>query len=1646
MGKEEYLVEGAQLVCVRGSQVTKLLVPEGHNYDSGGKKKANCCDCIKDKDIKCFGECSKNTQSGTCEDFMELDDKWMNVSGLFKKYKKVNGNEAITMDSILICKKGGVIMPLTSGQDFDSEVDMAAFMKRYMKVMNWAIGENQYCHIFGADPVNFNTGNYVYDREDLYIKGKMPLVFKRFYNSLSGRTDSVLGERWKHNYEIKLEFSSDKELVNILLEDGRERRYIKRLDGKYESIFGGKEIFIENEESGYTYKSGALTYYFNDAGAIIKIVGDYGVVSFSYNDQKLLEKAETDGNYLSYQYNKEGKLIKVCDNTNRSIEFYYSYGKLIKFVTVMKAAYSYTYNEFGVLQSITSPKGVCSVYNEYDGQNRVTKQYLPDGGIIEFGYDDDHNETYVKEQNGRVTSYVGDELMRNKKSAYEDTQEEYDFNDDNKMIYHKDKNGNETHIEYDKRGNRTKIIDGMGYETRMFYDDKDRMVKSVLPNGRIVTNEYSEDGKLVKINGFLGDYQEITYDEQGLPNQIIDADNVAVQVEYDKMGNIICVNRANNNKTQYKYDGLNRMVQTIDGNNNITYYEYNDNDDITAVINAEGKRREYQYDECGKVTAVIDFDKTVVRREYDVCNRVSKQINKTGAETKVKYDKAGNIIEQELPNGAKTKFKYTQSGKISEITNPLNYKTFYEYDGNGNLTKIINAKGEEVLFVYDACNRLRSKTEADGTVIQYEYNPMGQLTKIIYPTGTVLEKEYDLAGHLKKEKDLYGNVSFYKYSKAGRLVEKTDWNEGKINYEYDEGVISRIQYQNGCEEYFRYDNNGNVIEWIRKNGDIISYQYDCMDRVKTIRNKLGIIKAFDYDAVGNVVCITDASGNSTRYEYSQTGDIVQVINADGSGMGYEYDDIGQLISVYKLNGNDDNNIKGMIKLYCYEYDLNGKVETITDALGNKEHYQYNELGKLQLKVDRDGYETRYTYGQNGQASKIVYGDGNTVKLSYTPLRQLEEVEDWLGKTQIIRNENNRLEKVTDHNGQTVSYQYGERGECNAIVYPDNSKAVYEYDDFMRLKRLSFGKENINYMYAKDKLIGKKYSNGIESLYQYDYADRINSIIYKKDGIELEAYQYQYDKNGNKCEEIRTRRSASEDSGRYQYEYNVLNRLTGVYHNDRQIRTYEYDGFGNRIKKWENGQETSYSYNEANQLLQEISVGEVINYRYDLRGNLTKIERNGIEEKRYEFNPMNQLGMATDREGRQAQYSYNGQGYRIGKTISGKETRSIRYVVNQTKGYNNCLWEEEGEKISKYIWGEDIACIEGAGQSAFILTNDMGTPIRSLDRLGHTEEIFTADEYGVIKALKGNKHINVSFIGYMADDISGTLYAQAREYMPQLGRFISEDKVGGSIWFPTSFNQYDYCWGNPLIFVDLTGLIAEWLKKLIDGARAHKAIESYAVGAGWIEGGVVWQEAYIPCGLEEGKNTYYTPTGSGRADIVFINAEGKAEVYEIKPDSEHGKATGPLQLTAYVYALNEDAKGNTLYKYEKAMVGSSLDEYFEGAIVKDPYNPNVFYELSMDRELYPGVIFYEKMEKESQLEKVFEKVLATVAVEEPEDAMRFVYAAGWAIAAYLCVEIGALCLVDDVFGIVIDDVLAIGSFIFAFYCIQRMVQALLPCGI
>ena len=113
-------------------------------------------------------------------------------------------------------------------------------------------------------------------------------------------------------------------------------------------------------------------------------------------------------------------------------------------------------------------------------------------------------------------------------------------------------------------------------------------------------------------------------------------------------------------------------------------------------------------------------------------------------------------------------------------------------------------------------------------------------------------------------------------------------------------------------------------------------------------------------------------------------------------------------------------------------------------------YKYDSKGQLLEKIDKEGYLTRYGYTSQGDINHIQYADGREVKLSYNPLRQLQELEDWLGTMKIETDLLGRAAKILYQDGKEVSYTYGKAGERTSITYPNGEKVFYNYNEDFRL--------------------------------------------------------------------------------------------------------------------------------------------------------------------------------------------------------------------------------------------------------------------------------------------------------------------------------------------------------------------------------------------------------------------------------------------------------------------------------------------------------------------------------------------------------------------------------------------------------------------
>jgi len=361
----------------------------------------------------------------------------------------------------------------------------------------------------------------------------------------------------------------------------------------------------------------------------------------------------------------------------------------------------------------------------------------------------------------------------------------------------------------------------------------------------------------------------------------------------------------------------------------------------------------------------------------------------------------------------------------------------------------------------------------------------------------------------------------------------------------------------------------------------------------------------------------------------------------------------------------------------------------------------------------------------------------------------------------------------------TKYAYNPMGQITERKLPNSTKTTYEYNTLGNLLHLT----------------------------HFDISGKVNKL------------SYQYDPVGNKIQINKITWDHGNGKGlieKNQYEYDPLNRLTAVLKDSHMTGKYSYDAFGNRTKLEDipNHDVTDYEYDSLNRLIKISSQKDGIKeMSYDPRGNLTSIDSNGRIEKSFTWGADNKMAGSVCANGGKASYVYDGFGQRIKSTWDiiekpGDPVKHIEtnYLLDSTKPFDNLLMTYgSGDKTQRFIWGNEMISSHSAkvgdnilGNPIYHLHDELHSPIRLLDENGNSVSQFEYDEFGTSTG-RDNFVSMFGYTGYQSDPVTDLCYAQARYYMPLVGRFTSEDPIrsGG--------NWYVYCRNNPLKFFDPLGL-------------------------------------------------------------------------------------------------------------------------------------------------------------------------------------------------------------------------------------------------
>ena len=805
------------------------------------------------------------------------------------------------------------------------------------------------------------------------------------------------------------------------------------------------------------------------------------------------------------------------------------------------------------------------------------------------------------------------------------------------------------------------------------------------------------------------------------------------------------------------------------------------------------------------------------------------------------FDPAGNILKTQAGDGkeifSETSYTYDALNRVSEITDPAGGKTAYAYDRSGHVSSITDPAGNRRNFVYNGAGELTEETDTRRNTTRYEYNVLGQLSSVTDGIGRKTRYIYLPGGRLEKTIYPDGKEMHYTYDKLGRIISKTNEQGYTLSYAYDcMGRVLSVTSSTGQKKTYTYDALGNVTSMTDANGNTTKYEYTLSGRLKTVTDALGNRAEYTYDDEDRLIHIcqkgkTEEKNRETFYERNALGQVECIRDAFGNEEHYSYDALGRTIIKTDRDGYRTE----------YGYTSDGKIKNISYGDGTSVEMEYTALRQLALIRDWLG-ETKFRRDCAGNPTEITDHKGRTVAYEWGSMGERRS--------------------ITYPDGNKVIYEYDEMLRLQKMQIENR----VEESPYLPVTERTYGRsEEIHYKYdSMGRIAEKLFPEGMCTRWLYDEKGQLTELVHEDRYGILDRYQYEYDLMGNKTAIIKERRGLKEESGRYEYSYDGLSRLISVSKDKDALRCYEYDSFGNRsyLEDFRKGRETFYHYDTLNRLmfteerqfenilpgkssgLPDSAVGGIqaegdlrTDYVYDNRGNMIREEVEGRLIHGYEYGAMNRLSRSWNDRGQEAVYLYNGLGQRTGKSVNGEEED---YLLDLTRGYHNLLDIQKEERGQRFYFDGNVTAMEetggktaigrkSVGRTAFpglhyYMQDELGSPLR-VSGYRKKEGSFTGrseyltywyDEFGNdlggeleeagIPSPYDRQRVEQPFgyTGYRYDEISGTYFAQAREYQPGNGRFTAEDVIKGNGVVPWTLNQYGYCWNEPLSYVDYDG--------------------------------------------------------------------------------------------------------------------------------------------------------------------------------------------------------------------------------------------------
>ena len=1013
----------------------------------------------------------------------------------------------------------------------------------------------------GGNGVLLHNGQYREEVEDLYIPGRgLDFSWRRTHRS-GNSIDGFLGVSWDFSWGAHFLVDSTTNPTEGAFSRGDGRRdtysgvvnsvFTTHPQGYYDintQVYSSSSIIAQKKRNGFTQEFDLVT------GRLKKRVDRYGnEITAAYDvNGKMTKITDTLAREITLEYGtsgaENGRLVKITDFSDREVN--YEYEDQLGTTLLTKVLYpatiweddtsaqpwalqngvsrtvEYTYSGTKI-SKVTDGRGKIRVENDYDANDRVTKQKNYSSGTV------DHDFIYSL-SSGKVTNVT----WKNRS----DDERVYHFNTSDHL-------SRKIEVKYTPTGGSsttavTDITRGCDCTLPTAIQEPDEDLGAGTERS-YTTFDISDHGDVTKKRRYLDTTPTYTANDTG--DIRYEAEFAAVDATYYGVVTKIWGPRAfavGATKDDfriditYDYDGNPTTIQYPDTTFGMTTQAghtytrtYNSYGQILTSNSPEGVKTTYTYysssdtpaDNEGYLKEVKvkygysmgDLDLVTTYEYYDF-GAVKKLTDPKGYVTEYVVDDEFLVMEVKRPKLALattpivTKYAYNGERQVirTDLENRLgpggletnNYWTteFHRGDAGEVLTEkrevsqFFSITWQEIEYAYDDDYRQTLYKDGRDKATKYVLDQRGFAITIERADGTADEsiekRTYNPADHLIKTDRIFRNDGDTTDSHVISRITYDAFHRREKIYDDEDGSGD----PDGNYQQFIYDNASNVTEVKHFNSsDTLlrhtTRDYDELDRlIEVERVHLEPnpdeydTTTYEYDKVNRLVKVTDHNGNITETEYDYASRTTKVIYPDvdpGAGvakneLSYVYDDNSNVTTKKMKEYETTTGYASSTYEWRMVYDELNRLTSNT-FLGNDGTTGYDPVSTVDEYdsrdlvtelTDVDGVTTEYVYDGLGRRTETTLNAGGTVP---------EPVI--LGVTYDLAN---NVTTRTDDAGNRTSYLYDDQNRLEKITHEDDDHIEFTYNDLSQVQTKEYGNlttdlKKITYEYNELALLTKR---------------------------------------------------------------------------------------------------------------------------------------------------------------------------------------------------------------------------------------------------------------------------------------------------------------------------------------------------------------------------------------------------------------------------------------------------------------------------------------------------------------------------------------------------------------------------------------------